>query len=74
MKKLILNPKKDTITICLPENWIGKPVICFLRDPDEECSEIVGMASEDAIFYQAEHFRKLAKRRPRRNRFRRRYL
>ena len=54
MKKLILNPKQDTVTICLPENWVGKPVICFLKDPAEEEMDMVGMASEDAIFYEDE--------------------
>ncbi len=74
MKKLILNPTKDTIVLCLPETWVGKPVICFLREPDNESTEMVGMASEDAIFYQAAHFRKLAKRRPRRKRLRKQLL
>ena len=36
MKKLILLPKKDTITICLPENWVGKPLECILRHPEEK--------------------------------------
>lgn len=30
MKKLKLLPKTDTITICLPEDWVGRPVTCVL--------------------------------------------
>jgi len=74
MKKLILNPAKDTVTLCLPEDWVGKTVICLLRDPEEDNMEMVGYASEGAIFYQAEHYRSLAKRKPRRKRLRRRQL
>jgi hypothetical protein len=28
MKKIILLPKTDTVTLCLPEEWVGVPVIC----------------------------------------------
>jgi len=74
MKKLILNPVKDTVTLCLPEDWVGKTVICFLRDPNEEEVDMVGYASEGAIFYQAERYRRLAKRKLRRKRLRRRHV
>ena len=30
MKKIVLLPKTDTITLCLPEAWIGAHVICKL--------------------------------------------
>jgi hypothetical protein len=30
MKKIILLPKTDTITLCLPEKWVGIPIICNL--------------------------------------------
>ena len=36
MKKLILTPSKDTITICLPENWVGKSISCILSSEDED--------------------------------------
>lgn len=36
MKKLILKPSKDTITICLPEDWVGKFVSCILQKEEEE--------------------------------------
>lgn len=75
MKKLILNPKTDTVTLCVPRTWVGKTVICLLQEPlEDEKIEIVGEASEDSILYQAEHFRKIAKRKPRNKRLRRRYL
>ncbi|HPE41268.1 MAG TPA: hypothetical protein PLI77_09315 [Bacteroidales bacterium] len=31
MKKLILLPKTDTVTICLPPEWVGRPIICILK-------------------------------------------
>ena len=31
MKKLILLPKTDTVIICLPDEWIGIPIICKLE-------------------------------------------
>lgn len=31
MKKLILLPKTDTVTICLPPEWVGHPISCILR-------------------------------------------
>ena len=74
MKKLILNPVKDTVTLCLPEEWVGRTVICLLKDPGEEEVEMVGYASEGAIFYQAERYRHLAKRKPRVKRLRRKLL
>jgi len=30
MKKLILHPKTDTVTICLPKEWVGIPIECKL--------------------------------------------
>ena len=30
MKKIILFPKTDTVILCLPEEWVDKPVICKL--------------------------------------------
>jgi len=31
MKKIILLPKTDTVIICLPEKWVGVPIICRLE-------------------------------------------
>ena len=36
MKKIILFPKTDTVTLCLPEQWIGVPVICKLMPVFEQ--------------------------------------
>ena len=30
MKKIILHPRNDTVTICIPEQWVGIPIICKL--------------------------------------------
>ncbi len=54
MKKIILTPKKDSMTICLPPDWVGKPLVCILKTPDETEDSLVSMVSEDAICYQAE--------------------
>jgi len=31
MKKVVLLPKNDTVTLCLPEKWVGVPIICKLE-------------------------------------------
>ena len=36
MKKIILLPQNDTVTICLPEQWVGIPIICKLT-PVHDC-------------------------------------
>ena len=63
MKKLILTPQKDTVTICLPQEWVGKPLVCVLRHPDENGaypteSEFVSEIREESIGYQASRYRK----------------
>jgi hypothetical protein len=30
MKKIVLLPKTDTVILCLPEQWVGIPVVCEL--------------------------------------------
>ena len=30
MKKTILLPKTDTVILCIPEKWIGIPILCKL--------------------------------------------
>ncbi len=74
MKKLFITPQKDTVTICLPSEWVGKPLVCVLRHPDEkndypEESEFVSYVREDNIGYNADLFKQ--KRRPRKKRLRR---
>ena len=31
MKKIVLLPKTDTVILCLPEQWVGIPIICELK-------------------------------------------
>lgn len=74
MKKLILNPQKDTLTICLPQNWVGKPLVCILKHPDEKdgypvASEYVSELREESIGYSPTRYK--IKRKPRKKRLRR---
>ena len=67
MKKLILNPSKDTVTICLPSEWVGKPLVCILKGLEEEnATSVVSYVSEDSIFYRAMRYREQPKRGKRR--------
>ncbi len=67
MKKIILNPSKDTVTICLPTEWVGKPLVCILKGLEEENAEgVVSYVSEDSIFYRAKRYREQPKRAKRR--------
>ena len=73
MKKLILTPQKDTVTLCLPQEWVGKPIVCVLRRPEEKStypteSEFVSEVREDHIGYQVTRYRQV--RRPRKKRLR----
>ncbi|MBO4654224.1 MAG: hypothetical protein J5644_01605 [Bacteroidales bacterium] len=51
MKKLTLIPKTDTITICLPPDWVGQVVVCTLSSPAEENNLHYAMAAEKNIPY-----------------------
>lgn len=51
MKRLTLVPKTDTITICLPPEWVGKVINCTLRNTDEEENVAYPMAAERSIPY-----------------------
>ena len=73
MKKLILTPQKDTLTICLPQEWVGKPLVCILRHPDEKSayplqSEFVSEVRESRIGYDVYRYKQ--KRSPRKKRLR----
>lgn len=71
-KKLILIPKQDFILICLPPEWVGKPLACTLAPMVER--EMVSQVSERAIQYQADRFRhRKNERRPRKKRLRQIY-
>ena len=59
MKKLILIPKKDTVTICLPPDWVGKRIICTWQPIEELSIESTSIASENnSDTYQATPFTK----------------
>ena len=71
MKKLILTPQKDTVTLCLPQEWVGKPLVCVLRHPDEKGaypveSEFVAEVREESIGYQATRYRQVRRERKKR--------
>lgn len=73
MKKLILTPQKDTVTLCLPQEWVGKPIVCVLQRPEEKHaypteSEYVSEVREDRIGYQVSRYKQV--RRPRKKRLR----
>lgn len=75
MKKLILTPQKDTLTICLPQDWVGKPLLCILRHPDEKStypieSEFISSVREERIGYHVMPTRRV-RRKPRKKRLRR---
>lgn len=53
MKKLTLLPKTDTVTICLPEDWVGHPIVCVLKVKDTVIYE--KEAQESAICYRVNH-------------------
>ncbi len=57
LKKLILNPKKDTITICLPPEWVGRPLTCIFKSEENDSNEMISEVSEDAIQYQRSRYR-----------------
>lgn len=74
MKKLILTPQKDTFTICLPQEWVGKPLVCILSHPSEKNtypmeSEYISELREESIGYSVKRYRQI--RKPRKKRLRR---
>lgn len=74
MKKLFITPQKDTVTLCLPSEWVGKPLVCVLHHPDEKAtypidSEFVSEVREDSFAYNALRYRQ--RRKPRKKRLRR---
>lgn len=51
MKKLTLVPKTDTITICLPPDWVEQVIVCTLQNTAEEHAEQNALAAEKKIPY-----------------------
>lgn len=46
MEKLTLVPKTDSITICLPPDWVDKVIVCTLQNVSEEAVTRHAMAAE----------------------------
>lgn len=51
MEKLTLIPKTDSITICLPPDWVDKVIVCTLQNVSEEAVTRHAMAAEKRIPY-----------------------
>lgn len=68
MKKLILIPKTDTITICLPPDWVGKTITCTMHHIDESMNVVLPMAAESPIPYKATVKAKTKKKKRRKKR------
>jgi hypothetical protein len=61
MKKIILFPKTDTVILCLPEQWVGVPVVCKLTPMPEyqiNISEVETEAERVARFFYKKKRRK----------------
>ncbi|MCQ2270252.1 MAG: hypothetical protein MJZ52_03365 [Bacteroidales bacterium] len=61
MKRLILFPKTDTITICLPPDWVGQTVTCSLRHTEHEMATPIPLAAERALTYHVKKKKKKTK-------------
>lgn len=55
MKKLLLLPKTDTITICLPSDWVGHPIICILKSQDPLVHS--QSVQEQEVAYRVKHIK-----------------
>ncbi len=51
MEKLTLIPKTDTVTICLPPEWVGEVIVCTLQNMSEERAMRQAIAAEKGIPY-----------------------
>jgi len=49
MKKLLITPTTDTITLCLPKEWVGKSIICTLHE--EHLDSLVVAVAEPNVEY-----------------------
>jgi hypothetical protein len=50
MKKLLFTPTTDTVTLCLPKEWVGKLIICTLRE--EHADSLVVAVAEANVEYR----------------------
>ncbi len=58
MKRLILVPKTDTITICLPPDWVGQTITCTLRHTEQEMATPIPLAAERTLTYHVKKKKK----------------
>jgi len=54
MKKIVLLPKTDTVIICLPEKWVGIPILCKLNPLSDNYVNFdeIEMEAEKIITFQ----------------------
>jgi hypothetical protein len=56
MKKIILTPSSDSVTLCFPSEWIGKTICCTLQEVKSEMPVV--SAAESDIEYQKQELEK----------------
>jgi len=60
MKKLLITPTTDTVTLCLPREWVGKSIICTLRE--EHIDQLVVTVAEPNIEYRKQELTRRIRR------------
>jgi hypothetical protein len=60
MKKLLFTPRTDTVTLCLPQEWVGKPIICILRE--EHLDPVVVAVEEPNVEYRKQELTRRSRR------------
>jgi hypothetical protein len=50
MRKILITPTTDTVTLCLPREWVGKSIICTLRE--ERSDSLVVAVTESNVEYR----------------------
>ena len=60
MKKIILLPRTDTVILCLPEKWVGVPIVCRLTPISDQFinHEDVEREAERVIIFRNKQRRK----------------
>jgi predicted nucleotide-binding protein (sugar kinase/HSP70/actin superfamily) len=58
MKKLLFIPTTDTVTLCLPREWVGKSIICTLRE-EQTGTLVVAVAESNGDYPKGELRRRL---------------
>jgi len=65
MKTIVLLPKTDTVILCLPEQWVGIPVVCKLAPMANRfmsCDEIEMEIEKTRIFRNKKRRKKRGER------------